>query len=112
MNANRSPRRAHRPSARNFYQGVLETATTADLAAAATTEGLDDEIALLRLLIRRELAANPDDLRLALQGLTLLVRAVVARYRLNPADEADLEARLVNAVQALSAVVEEGARDG
>lgn len=102
-------RRARRPAPRNFYRGALEAAEQEQLELAAAAEGLDDEVALLRVLVRRELEAQPDDLRLALQGLTLLVRAVAARYRLSPADQEALEQRIVAAVGSLTASIQEAA---
>ena len=89
-------------------EGLLEDAAEdeqLDLAAAA--EGLDDEVALLRVLVRRELRERPEDLRLALQGLTLLVRAVAARYHLSPADQEALERRIVEAVRMITASVDQ-----
>jgi hypothetical protein len=91
--------RTRRPSPRNFYRSALDTALQTDLDAAAAAEGLDDEVALLRLLVRRELAERPENLRLVLQGMTLLVRAVAARYRLSPSDQDALEQRLAAAVR-------------
>ncbi|MFN8556706.1 MAG: hypothetical protein U0531_04940 [Dehalococcoidia bacterium] len=64
-------------------------------------------MALLRLLVRRELRERPENLRLVLQGMTLLVRAVAARYRLTPADQEALEQRMVAALRAITQSVQE-----
>lgn len=90
---------------RNFYEGVLDRATKAELLAAGRAEGLDDEIALLRILVRRELAANPDDSKLVFQGITLLVRAVTARYRLSPADASALTDHMIANLQSFDTLV-------
>jgi hypothetical protein len=97
-------KRSRRTAPRNFYRSALDAALQTDLDAAAATEGLDDEVALLRLLVRRELAERPENLRLVLQGMTLLVRAVAARYRLSPADQDALEERLSAAVRSVIGV--------
>ena len=107
MAATRKPARARAPSLRNFYYGALDAAEDEQLDLAAAAEGLDDEVALLRVLVRRELRERPEDLRLALQGLTLLVRAVAARYRLSPADQEALERRIVEAVRMITASVDQ-----
>ena len=107
MTAIRKPHRARAPSPRNFYRGALDAAEDEQLDLAAAAEGLDDEVALLRVLIRRELQERPEDLRLALQGLTLLVRAVAARYRLSPADQEALERRIVEAVRMITESVDQ-----
>jgi hypothetical protein len=108
MSAVRQLRR-RRPSPRNFYRQALTEAEREHLDGAASAEGLDDEIALLRTLVRRELEADPENLRLVLQGLTLLVRAVATRYRLSPDDQQALEERLVEAVRSLTTSITEAA---
>lgn len=112
--ATRTPRRRRAPGrvAHNFYRNALDQAGREDLEAAAEREGLDDEVALLRMLVRRELAAEPADMKLVLQSMTLLLRAVGARYKLAPEDQSALEERIVDAVRALTASIEEGAVDG
>ena len=107
MSAARSRRESPQPVPQNFYQSALDAAEQEDLERAAAAEGLDDEVALLRVLVRRELRERPEDLRLALQGLTLLVRAVAARYRLSPADQEALERRIVEAVRMITASVDQ-----
>ena len=61
------------------------------------------------MLVRRELAEHPDDLRLVLRGMTLLVRAVAARYRLSPADQRALEERLATMIETMAQTVREAA---
>lgn len=72
--------------ARDFYASALEAAERRQLDAAAEVEGLDEEIAVLRVKLREALAKHPEDLALMLRGIDLLVKAVSARYRLS--DEA------------------------
>lgn len=100
-----------RSSPRNFYRRALAEAERGLLDDAASATGLDDEIALLRTLVRRELAADEANHRLVLQGLALLVRAVAARYRLEPVGQQALEERLVAAVRDLTASIAEEASD-
>jgi hypothetical protein len=66
----------------NFYRDALDAQEQALLDAADTAPGLDDEVALLRVLLHRVLTERPADLRLLFQGLTNLMRLVVARGRL------------------------------
>ena len=105
----RPPRRA---SPRNFYRGVLDQADREELDSAASADGLDDEVALLRMLVRRELAEHPENVRLVLQGLSLLVRAVAVRYRLSPSDAAALEQRMADALRGLAEQIREAVADG
>ena len=66
-----------------FYTG-LTPAELRRVPAAKALEGLDDEIAMLRVRLNTALWENPEELALLLKGLTILVRAVVAQYRLSP----------------------------
>ncbi len=111
MNTSRN-RQRRRTTARNFYRGVLDAAEQEHLESAAAAEGLDDEVALLRVLLRREIETHPENLRLVLQGMTLLVRAVAIRYRLAPADQDALQARIVDAVQEITETVRRGVERG
>ena len=47
-------------------------------------EGLDEEIALLRVKLSQALAQHPENTELLLKGVGMLVRAVATRYRLSP----------------------------
>jgi len=79
-----------RPSPRNFYRGALGEAERLDLAQAQDVEGLDDEIALLRVLLRKAIGERPEDTQLLVKGVDLLVKAVAVRYRLSPKARKDL----------------------
>jgi hypothetical protein len=76
--------------ARSFYGQALTEAEAHDLPVAQEMSGLDEEIAVLRLKLRSALEERPEDTKLMLKGVELLVRAVSAKYRLSTKDEADL----------------------
>lgn len=88
----RRPGRTHRRSTltRDFYGSALAAAERIELEAAEEIEGLDREIALLRMKLREVLTERPEDLQLMLRGIDLLVKAVSARYRLPKHAEQDL----------------------
>lgn len=65
----------------NFYRDALDAKHRALLDAAAAVPGLDEEVALLRVLLHRALAEHPENLRPVFQGLTQLVRLLLARSR-------------------------------
>lgn len=95
------PSRRRQPSARNFYRHALSEAEQLDLARAQEVEGLDDEIALLRVRLKRALEERPEDLQLLVRGIDLLVRAVAARYRLSPRARRDLADNLAAVLNSL-----------
>jgi hypothetical protein len=76
--------------AQDFYGSALDAAERVGLEAASDIEGLDREIALLRLKLREVLSKRPEDLQVMLRGIELLVKAVSARYRLSKEAEEHL----------------------
>jgi len=88
--------------AREFYGSALDAAERIELEAASEVEGLDEEIALLRMKLREALGERPDDLPLMLRGIDLLVKAVSARYRLSPEAGENLGENMAAVVQSLS----------
>lgn len=66
-----------------FYAQVLSEAEALRLPQAEEVEGLDEEIALLRVKLASLLEAQPQNLSLLLKGVEMLVRATAARYRLS-----------------------------
>ena len=77
-----------------FYEAALDEAERAEFLLALQVEGIEEELALLRVRLRRALKDNPDDLALMLRGVDLLSRALARRYRLSRQDTAELVANL------------------
>jgi hypothetical protein len=102
-------RRRAAPSPERFYAAALSEIERAEFAAALKVEGLDQEIALLRLKVIDALRKGGLS-ALALNGLTLLVRAVVAKYRLGPGDAEALQKALA-AIAGMSDRLEAEGRD-
>jgi hypothetical protein len=69
---------------KNFYGAAMTAAGRERLSEAAKVEGLNDEIAALRVRLESALSEEKGDLRLALFGMNTLLRMVVAQYRLSP----------------------------
>jgi len=91
--------------AREFYGSALDAAERIELEAASEVEGLDEEIAVLRMKLREALAKRPDDLQLMLRGMDLLVKAVSARYRLSPEAGEDLADNMANVVRSVGGLL-------
>lgn len=64
------------------------------LPAALAMEGLEEEIAVLRVRLYKAIEENPDDFRLMTHGIDMLVKAVAAQYRLSPKARKDLAAQI------------------
>lgn len=68
---------------RSFYARALTAADRAALDDARAVEGIDDEVALLRLQIRALIADEEPDARVVQGAMRLLVQAVVTQQRLS-----------------------------
>src|SRR5688572_16365800 len=85
------------PSPKRFYAQALSAAERADMPIALEIEGMEEELALLRLRLRSAIEERPDDLPLMFRGIELIARAVATRYRLSKRAEKDLASSLANA---------------
>jgi hypothetical protein len=88
-------------AARNFYRHALDEAERLDLERAQEMEGLDDEIAMLRVRLKRAVEERPQDVQLLVKGLDILMRAVGARYRLSAKSRRDLADNLAATLNSL-----------
>jgi hypothetical protein len=84
---------------KDFYSRALSKAERVRLAKARQVEGIDQEIALLRLKLRQLVEKHPDKLDLLFKGVNLLLRAVATRYRLSPRAEDDLSKSITGVLQ-------------
>lgn len=76
-------RKAKKKAAEAFYAQALSQAEQVDLSQAREVEGLDEEIALLRLRLKEMLREHPENMPLLLRAIELLVKAVGTKYRLS-----------------------------
>ena len=87
------------PGAAGFYEEALTEAERLRLPKARGVEGIDDEIALLRVRLLSYMEKNPDRLDVLMRGIALLTRAAATRYRLSPESKQDLMDNLIGVVQ-------------
>lgn len=89
----------------DFYGSALDAAERIELEQASEIEGLDEEIAVLRMKLRDVLSRRPADLPLMLRGIDLLVKAVSARYRLSKEAEEDLSDSIAGVVRGVGGLL-------
>jgi hypothetical protein len=83
--------RCRRPSdVEGFYESAVPEGDKVALAVAREVEGLDQEIAVLRVRLRRALEDHPENMTLMLKGVEMLVKALSAGYRLSREAKAEL----------------------
>ncbi|MDO8472686.1 MAG: hypothetical protein Q7T05_02590 [Dehalococcoidia bacterium] len=71
------------PGSTGFYSRAFEETDRDDLFDAAQAEGLDDEVAVLRLLLRRLLKEQPDEVKLQLDTVNMIAKTLRVRYQLS-----------------------------
>lgn len=81
-------------SKQSFYAKALDEAEGLDFELAQDVDGIDDEIALLRLKIKSLLEHDPDNIKLIMEAIDALSRLVIARYKIGSAHKK----ALVNAI--------------
>ncbi len=89
---NKKPRKP-----RNFYSNALDDAERLELKAAASLDGIDDEIALIRFHIK-QLAKTTDHDELA-RCTNALCRALVTRYAISKHDKKGLKEAMNNVLR-------------
>ncbi|MCJ7511226.1 MAG: hypothetical protein MUP14_10145 [Dehalococcoidia bacterium] len=99
--AAKTSRRRH--PAEGFYQEALSEAERWEWARQM--EGLDEEIALLRVRLKEALEERPEDMQLVAKGVDLLVKAVAAKYRLSPKAQRELSDSIAGVVRGIGAVL-------
>ena len=82
-----------------FYSRVLDEAEQLDFELATGVEGIDDEIALLRVKIKSILENDPDNIKLIMQVTNALARLVRTRYNISKEDKKGLKEAIGNVLR-------------
>ena len=96
-------RTGRRRQAIGFYQESLSEAERWE--RARQMEGLDEEVALLRVRLKEALEGRPQDMQLIAKGVDLLVKAVAAKYRLSPKAQRELSDSIAGVVRGIGTVL-------
>ncbi|MBM3166758.1 MAG: hypothetical protein FJZ83_06300 [Chloroflexi bacterium] len=76
---------------RGFYSYALDEAEQVELEEARGIEGLDEEIAMLRLRLREILVTEPERLDLHLRMAEVIARMVKTRYHISKEQKKSLK---------------------
>ena len=82
-----------------FYSRVLNEAEQLDFELATGVEGIDDEIALLRVKIKSILENDPENIKLIMQATNTLARLVRTRYNISKEDKKGLKEAIGNVLR-------------
>jgi len=84
---------------RGFYSRVLDEAGQLDFELASGVEGIDDEIALLRVGIKSILENDPENIKLIMQVTNALAKLVKTRYNITKEQKQGLKEAIGNVLR-------------
>jgi len=82
-----------------FYSRVLDEAERLDFELASGVEGIDDEIALLRVKIKSLLENDPENIKLIMQATNTLAGLVKTRYNISKEQRKGLKEAIGNVLK-------------
>ncbi len=82
-----------------FYTKVLDEAERLDFELASGVEGIDDEIALLRVKIKSILENDPENIKLIMQATNALERLIRTRYKITKEQRKGLKEAIGNVLR-------------
>ncbi|MDD5039391.1 MAG: hypothetical protein PHN78_08790 [Dehalococcoidales bacterium] len=82
-----------------FYSKTLDETERLDFELATSVEGIDDEIALLRVKIKSLLVRDPDNIKLIMQATNTLARLLRTRYNISREDKKGLKEAIGNVLK-------------
>ena len=82
-----------------FYAKVLNEAEQLDFELASGVEGIDDEIALLRVKIKSILENDPENIKLIMQATNALERLIRTRYKISKEQRKGLKEAIGNVLR-------------
>ncbi len=94
-----APRGNQNARKHGFYSRVLDEAERLDLELAQGVEGVDDEIALLRVKIKSILESDPENVRLIMEATNTLARLVRTRYNITKEQKKGLKEAIGNVLK-------------
>jgi hypothetical protein len=94
-----APRGNQNARKHGFYSRVLDEAEKLDFEQATGVEGIDEEIALLRVKIKSILAHDPENIRLIMQATDALAKLIRTKYKIGKEDKKGLKEAIANVLR-------------
>ena len=82
-----------------FYARVLDEAEKLDFELASGVDGIDDEIALLRVKIKSIMGDDPKNLKLLVEATNALERLIRTRYKITKEQRKGLKEAIGNVLK-------------
>ncbi len=90
---------APKPKKPGFYTKVLNEAEQLDFELATGVDGLDDEIALLRVKIKSLLTNDPENIKQLMDAANTLVRLIQTKYKITKEQKQGLKEAIENVLK-------------
>ena len=87
------------PRTHGFYSKILDEKERLDYKHAVEVEGLDAEIALLRVKIKTQVENYPENIKLITQATNALVHMVIAKYNISKDDKPGIKEAVLNVLK-------------
>jgi len=94
-----APKDSQNARKHGFYGRVMDEAEQIDFEIASGVEGIDDEIALLRVKIKSILSHDPENIKLIMQVTNALARLVRTRYNITRDQKKGLKEAIANVIR-------------
>ena len=94
-----TPKGNHDDGKPGFYTKVLDEAEQLDFELATGVEGIDDEIALLRVKIKSLLEHDPENIKLIMQATNTLAGLVKTSYKMTKEQRKGLREAIGNVLR-------------
>jgi hypothetical protein len=82
-----------------FYFKILDDNQLQDYHHAVEVEGLDAEIAMMRVKIKSVMEKDPENLKLINHAMNILTRLVIAKYNISKDDKPGIEEMVGNVLK-------------
>jgi|WetSurMetagenome_2_1015567.scaffolds.fasta_scaffold490118_2 hypothetical protein len=82
-----------------FYAKVLRAAEKRDMTMAQGINGIDDEVALLRVKIKEVVANDPENVKLIMEAIKALAGLLKDRYHINKGQQTGFRAGLEKVIK-------------
>ncbi|HEY54877.1 MAG TPA: hypothetical protein G4N91_01160 [Dehalococcoidia bacterium] len=97
-----APKGKPKSKKQGFYSKVMDEAKRLDFELAAGVEGVDDEIALLRVEIKSLLANDPENIKQLMEATNTLVRLVQTKYKITKEQRQGLKEAIENVIKEIA----------
>jgi hypothetical protein len=94
-----APTRNQNAAKPGFYARALNEAERMELEEAATIEGLDNEIAILRVKLRQLLEQYPERVDLQMRAVNMLAQLIRTRYNITTEQKKSLAQAITTVLQ-------------